>query len=69
MKPLQEKWSGLQNIYTGRMIPEKSWTLLTLKVLIPLIIILSARPIANYFAAKMTDDPIEIKEENQSTDL
>jgi len=70
---LYEAFAGKVERFTEHLyrqdIPDKSWTLLTLEVLIPLIIILSARPIANYFAAKMTDDPIEIKEENQSTDL
>ena len=70
---LYEAFAGKVERFTEHLyrqdIPGESWPLLILKVLVPLIIILSARPIANYFAARMTEDPIEIKEENQSTDL
>jgi len=48
---------------------EENWILHILNVLVPLIIVLSARPIADYFAGRMKEDPIEIKEENQSTDI
>jgi len=47
----------------------ENWILHILKVLVPLIIVLSARPIADYFGARMSEEPFEIKEENQSTDL
>jgi len=50
-------------------LPDERWILHILNVLVPLVIALSARPIADYFAARMTEDPIVIKEENQSTDL
>ncbi len=63
------KVGGFAEQQFGQYVSGENWVLHILNVLVPLIIVLSARPIANYFAGRMTEDPIEIKEQNQSTDL
>ena len=44
------------------------WTILFLKLLLPVILLMAARPIANYFAKNVSDEPVTIGDDIGNTD-
>jgi len=69
---LYQGFAGKVERFSARLyrqdVTGEDWVLIILNVLFPLLIILFARPMADYFALRMNEDPIEIVE-HQSTDL